>query len=157
VKSNRFILAISVIIITVFTYSCYTSGDPIYFAIIGRTIGTSYQQLYPNAIMESGGYFLNDNVQSEFEEDMCRYCISNLSDECLHYNNDVNSCIEGIQDNFLNYNSTKEMKNALKSLNTPFYNDIDRKIFVEWNNKFLGFYQIDGQEHYIYVRFERGE
>jgi len=44
-----------------------------------------------------------------------------------------------------------EMKDWLKSANTPFYNDINSEIFVEGNSKFLGFYKVNGQEYYIFV------
>jgi hypothetical protein len=124
----------------------------------------SYIFLYPIVTMESGGYFLNKMAKSEFIEDLCSYHINNLGNyfspeviqnyiheiSALGLGSPMHYCI------FINKPDSfsgkmAEMKDWLKSSKTPFYNDINSEIFVEGNSKFLGFYKVNGQEHYIFV------
>jgi len=157
----------------VFTYSCSSTEEEkkYYAAKIARANSAdtlfpllatmeSYTFLYPYISMGSKGYFLNEKVKSEFVADMCSYYLNNMTPNERNsygldasgsgFNTAIDCCEAGsIQDLFRG--EMAEMKDWLKSENIPFYNDIVSEIFVEGNSKFLGFYKVNGQEHYIFV------
>jgi hypothetical protein len=161
---GRFLLAI-IMLAAMFTYSCAFMGTRYYDVIIAKADWISYTSLYPNATMEPDGYFLNEMAQyvEQYGEDICSYYISNLSEyeRDLYINQALDSgykeaityCVKNNrQDHF--YGNREGMRGWLKSVKTPFYNDINSEIFVEENSRFLGFYQVDGQEYYIYIFVE---
>jgi hypothetical protein len=174
-------LLASLTLAMVFTYSCSSDADEnekSYYAIStkGRNQSSdfyiqaystmeSYTFLYPYVSMKPGGYFLNENAKPEFGRNFCSYYMNNLDPATraeletaafLFNSNAISMCdnMNGIRPytskNGYDLNA-EEMKDWLKSENIPFYNDINSEIFVEGNSKFLGFYKVNGQEHYIFV------
>ncbi|MDR2584434.1 MAG: hypothetical protein LBC75_13230 [Fibromonadaceae bacterium] len=162
-RIKRLLLAITMLA-AIFAYSCGTC--PRYYnAIIAKANGISYTSLYPEATMEPRGYFLNEMAQygEQYGEDICNHYINNLSEEERNlyikqaedngYKEAITYCINNNKQGSF-YGDAYEIKDWLKSMNTPFYNDIASEIFVEKNYRFLGFYQADEQEYYIFVNEE---
>jgi len=157
---KRLLLA-TTMLAAIFTCSCGVC--PRYYnAKIAKANGISYTSLYPEATMEPRGYFLNEMAQygEQYGEDICNHYINNLSEDERNlyikqaedngYKEAITYCINNNkQDSF--YGDTEGIKGWLKSMNMPFYNDIASEIFVEGNYRFLGFYQADGHEYYIFV------
>jgi len=171
INHSRSLLAILTLAM-VFTYSCSsTKEEKLYYAEIASANSAdplfpllatmeSYTFLYPYITMDSKGYFLNEKVKSEVVRDMCSYYLNNMTPDKRNsfgfaasasgFYNAIDYCESGsIHDMFRG--EMAKMKDWLKSANTPFYNDINSEIFVEGNSKFLGFYKVNGQEHYIFV------
>lgn len=168
-NTNRFLLAAIIILATIFT-SCSQYDDTEeqrYFAIISTTHGISYASLYPHVIMEPGGYFLNEMAQyasgrngHQYKKDICnRIAFVCTPEEMIIATLFPMDCCDikvPIYDMYPNrdYNSNRdggEMRDWLKSVDMPFYNDINSEIFADGNSKFLGFYRVDGEERYISV------
>jgi len=114
--------------------------------------------------MEPKGYFLNEMAKFEFRSDICRYYINNFNERKRNECNIRVAASGGASDiivccimdnNNISYGEVlgkmAEVNDWLKSANTPFYNDINNEIFVKGNSKFLGFYKVNGQEHYVFV------
>jgi len=166
----RFLLAIAMLA-AIFAYSCYewTSGEPSYIAKIAKTDWISYTSLYPNVTMEPGGYFLNEMAEYGFYQygkDICNYYIDNLSEEERDLyisqaggsrNYALNYCVENNKQDHIQTHNEKEIKNWLKSANTPYNDAINREVLDRWNYQFLGFYYVGEQLYYIYVSFMPGE
>jgi len=160
-NNNRFLLAVIIMLTMTFTYSCSSEEkEKDYYARIASTGGISYTSLYPNVIMEPGGYFLNEMAQyasgagsiSQYGEDICSHIVVCDPIMATMLGTSVTNCCQTMLiKEHLTYRGAAAMKDWLKSMDTPFYNDIISEIFVGGNSKFLGFYQVDGQEFYIFV------
>jgi hypothetical protein len=165
-KAKRFLLSF-IMLAAIFAYSC-GSGGPSYYAMIAKANWISYTTLYPDATMNPGGYFLNEMAQYggyQYGEDICNYYIDNLSeDERNSYISQAGGrdyaiayCIRNNEQDHFHENNIENIKDRIKSANTPYYDAINREIFVRGNYKFLGFYQVDEQVYYILVSFTPGE
>jgi len=164
---KRLLLA-TTMIAAIFAYSCIGSGGPSYRAKLAKADWISYTSLYPNMTMSPGGYFLNEMAEYgsyRYGEDICKYYIDNLSEEERNLyisqagsrGNAIDSCVRNNEQDSFSGDSEKELKNWLKSVNTPYYDAINREIFDGWNEEFLGFYYVGEQLYYIYVFFMPGE
>jgi hypothetical protein len=165
-KVNSFLLAI-IMLATIFAYSCGGGGSPIYYAKIAKADWILYASLYPNVTMEPGGYYLNEMARYgayQYGEDICKYYIDHhlSEDERNLYISQAGGRDYAIDFCIMNNEqksfSGESIKDSIKSANTPYYDAINREIFVRKNNEFLGFfYSVDEQLYYIYVLFYPGE
>jgi hypothetical protein len=160
-KANRFLFAITMLA-AIFAYSCLETCPPSYYAKIAKANWISYTSLYPDVTMEPDGYYLNEMAEYgdyQYANDICNYYIDNLNEEerDLYISQAggnryraINYCIKSNKQDHIHTIDTNEIKNWLKSANTPFYEAINREVLDKFGS-FLGFYYVEEQEYYIYV------
>ncbi|MDR2584431.1 MAG: hypothetical protein LBC75_13215 [Fibromonadaceae bacterium] len=166
-RIKRLLLA-TTMLAAIFAYSCIVSGGPSYHAKLAKADWISYTSLYPNVTMSPGGYFLNEMAEYgsyKYGKDICNYYINSLSEEERNLyisqaggrDNAIANCVRNNEQDSFSGDNEKELKNWLKSVNTPYYDAINREVFDGWNEQFLGFYYVGEQLYYIYVFFIPGE
>ena len=162
-RIKRLLLAITMFA-AIFAYSC-DGGECLqnpYTAIIAKADWISYTSLYPDVTMSPGGYFLDDMAQYgsyQYGKDICKYYLNNLSETERDWNiskaggedKAIDYCVENNEQERFSGEGKEELRNWLKSVNTPYNDNINREILDKGKERFLGFYYVGEQLYYIYV------